>query len=89
MDNNCNRRLFSIPSKVEMTEEQEYFDILCWEWSNNPGSLRIFRFSVYLIEVFQSRNKLLRVYNHRQIDQFWGKQKFWLESSADFYIACR
>ena len=24
MDNVCNRRLFSIPSKVEMAEEQEY-----------------------------------------------------------------
>ena len=25
MDNVCNRSLFSIPSKVEMAEEQEYF----------------------------------------------------------------
>ena len=24
MDNVCNRRLFSFPSKVEMAEEQEY-----------------------------------------------------------------
>ena len=26
MDNVCNRRLFSIPSKVEMAKEQEYID---------------------------------------------------------------
>ena len=26
MDNVCNRCLFSIPSKVEMAEEQEYLD---------------------------------------------------------------
>jgi len=29
MDNACNHRLFPIPSKVEMAEEQEYF------WSNH------------------------------------------------------
>ena len=27
MDNVCNRRLFSIPSKVEMAEEQEYLGL--------------------------------------------------------------
>ncbi len=27
MDNVCNRCLFSIPSKVEMAEEQEYLNI--------------------------------------------------------------
>ena len=27
MDNVCNRCLFSIPSKVEMAEEQEYSDV--------------------------------------------------------------
>ena len=27
MDNVCNRCLFSIPSKVEMTEEQEYLEL--------------------------------------------------------------
>ena len=27
MDNVCNRCLFSIPSKVEMAEEQEYSDL--------------------------------------------------------------
>ena len=28
MDNVCNRRLFSIPSKVEMAEEHEYLQSL-------------------------------------------------------------
>jgi len=31
MDNVCNRRLFSIPSKVEMAEEQEYLRGIPWE----------------------------------------------------------
>ena len=29
MDNVCNRRLFSIPSKVEMAEEQGYLETSC------------------------------------------------------------
>ena len=31
MDNVCNRCLFSIPSKVEMAEEQEYFQCLLFD----------------------------------------------------------
>ena len=30
MDNVCNRRLFSIPSKVEMAEEQEYLSVISY-----------------------------------------------------------
>ena len=42
MDNVCNRRLFSIPSKVEMAEEQEY---LCSQHTGDfsgQESLQIF-----------------------------------------------
>ena len=38
MDNVCNRCLFSIPSKVEMAEEQECLgnDLATfWQWENN------------------------------------------------------
>jgi len=33
VDNACNRRLFSIPSKVEMAEEQEYSDFFFLQWA--------------------------------------------------------
>ena len=36
MDNVCNRCLFSIPPKVEMTEEQEYLWRLTWQPSSAP-----------------------------------------------------
>ena len=33
MDNVCKRRLFSIPSKVEMAEEQDYFCVVIYAWT--------------------------------------------------------
>ena len=37
MDNVCNRCLFSIPSKVEMAEEQEYYlvEFVLWLIENS------------------------------------------------------
>ena len=37
MDSVCNRCLFSIPSKVEMAEEQEYLNILRYEKKKYPA----------------------------------------------------
>ena len=37
MDNACNRRLFSIPSKVEMAEEQEYLGLRSLSFRKFPS----------------------------------------------------
>ena len=38
MDYVCNRCLFSIPSKVEMAEEQEYIDSFAWKLLDSENS---------------------------------------------------
>ena len=47
MDNVCNRCLFSIPSKVEIAEEQEYlrcyFPLYLFFWSQSACNSSIFR----------------------------------------------
>ena len=40
MDNVCNRRLFSIPSKVEMAEEQEYLNLLYFSIFDQNRSMK-------------------------------------------------